>query len=77
MHLRAGNVCAARLGMTLDVADFDDARRPPDLAEPLRELARGPAWRIGLARLRVVDDLPSVEVARCFDCRSQQERSRQ
>src|SRR5581483_3618899 len=64
VHLRAGDVGPARLARTDDVLDGDGARRRAYLAEALRELARRAARRVGLARARVVDDLPRREMPR-------------
>src|SRR3954454_8053570 len=64
MHLRPGHGRAARLLRAVERLDRMPERRPADLAQPLGELARGPGREVGLARARVVEDLPLRQVAR-------------
>ena len=64
VDLRARHVGAARLARAVELVDRHADRGPPDLAQPLGELARRAARDVGLAGARVVDDLPLRQVAR-------------
>src|SRR4051794_19796451 len=77
MDLRSGDGGSAGLFRPLELVDWAAEARLRDLAEPLRELPRGAARDVRLARARIVENLPGADVPGDLRRRAEQQRREQ